>query len=159
MGDRRSDSGLAEGGSQDSAGAGFLHEGDDSNVLWVCAGFEFQLNVLSKALSLQKLSYLGELLHNRDVNQVAAAIFSAQDLRLYVIESDRDVNVGVVSFEIGIRFNAGPQHAWISGIHGHFADAHGNFGSGRSFLQSLLDLFGIACLYFVGSIDNELGSI
>ena len=43
--------GLGLGGSQQLAGAGFLHECDKANVLGVDAGFDFQLNVLREGFS------------------------------------------------------------------------------------------------------------
>src|ERR1700722_6114945 len=85
-----------------------------------------------------------------------AAIFSAQNLRFYVIKGYGDVDIGVVFFKIGVGFKVGPKRGWTSGIHGYFADVNGNLGRGRGFLKKILDLLRAAQAHLLGSVHDQL---
>src|SRR5579863_1406794 len=87
-----------------------------------------------------------------------SAVFAFQDLRLDVIESNRHEDVAGVFFRIDIRLDVRAQYAWICRVHSNLADAHGDLGSGGSFLKDILYLLRIAQAYFLGSIRDELRS-
>ena len=61
-------------GSQQPAGARFLHEGDQAKVGRVAARQKFQANVLREVLAFLHSSNLNEALHNGDVGQTAAGV-------------------------------------------------------------------------------------
>jgi collagenase-like PrtC family protease len=53
-----------------------LHKGNDPNVLWISTRLQFQLHGFAKAFSPRQLPDLCDLLHNRNVRQVLAAVFA-----------------------------------------------------------------------------------
>ncbi len=150
---------LSYGSPQKFPWTGFLDKRNKPDVLWVRTGLEFQLYVLREVLFLRQFPYLRNLLDDCNVYQVLAAIFSAQDLRFYVIESNRYVNVRIVFARIRVGLDVRPHHSWISRIHRHLADSYRNLGRGGSFLKGKLHLLRFVYVHFVGSIHNQLGRV
>src|ERR1700740_3724243 len=93
--------------AQQAAGAGFLHEGNQTELASIGAGGELELNILGERASFGQLAELSKLLLDGNVNQMAAAIFSSQNLRLDVTESEGDVDIGCALAGIGVGFNVG----------------------------------------------------
>jgi len=98
------------------------------------------------------------LLDDGDMDQMFPTVFAFQDLGFDVIESDGYEDVAGMFFRIDIRLDVGSKQVWICGVHGDFADAHGNLGSGGGFLKDSLYLLRIAEAQFLGSVDDELRS-
>ena len=151
--------GLAQGRAQYLARARLLHKGHDAQVFRILAGPELQLNILGKNLPFGQLPYSLQLLHDGDVHQVACRHFSAQDLRLHVIESERHEELGVVLGGVSVGFNVRLQGVRISRQPGDLTNPDGNLGRGFGVLQRFLKLSQVAQARLAGAVDNELRSV
>jgi len=80
------------------------------------------------------------LQHDRNVRQVLAAVFAAQDLRLDAIESDSHKDVGVLFLGFAVSFDAHSNNSWISGINVHLADVYRHLRYGGSFVKHFVRL-------------------
>ena len=145
-----------QSGSQQPARPGFLDKGNDPQVLWIRTGLQFHLDSFAEALSFLQLSDLCELQHNRNVRQVPASVFSVQHLRFDAIESDRQIDVGVL-VGIAIRFNTRSKN--IPGFNAYLANADRDHRRSGSIVQDLVELLRIVSVRFAGSIHDELRSV
>ena len=81
--------------SEHSARTGLLGEDDEPDMARIGARLELGFNLAAEIFSLLQPANLGQVLHHRNVGQMFPAIFTAQDLRLRMIESDDLVEIGV----------------------------------------------------------------
>ena len=64
----------------------------------------------AEIFSLLEPANLGQVLHHRNVGQMFPAIFTVQDLRLRMIESDDLVQIGVAVYGIPLNFHLHANH-------------------------------------------------
>src|SRR5579863_2687720 len=84
---------------------GLLGEDDEPDIARIGARLELGFNLAAEIFSLLQSANLGQVLHDRNVGQMFPAIFTAQDLRLGMIESDDLVEIGVAVDGIPLHFH------------------------------------------------------
>ena len=101
---------------------------------------EFQLKILTKTLSLFELPNSCNLRYDCNMRKMTSLVFSMRDLGLRTVESDGDVDLGIVFFEINASFHASTNNRRSPRFHGYRHNADRNFLGGGSLLKDLLDL-------------------
>ncbi len=115
--------------------------------------FSFTSTSLLKVDPFFRAPIFLEIHHNRRVNQVPPAVFSAQNLRLCVIESDGNVHIRIACRGAAISVD---MHSNTTRPNTHRIDIHRNLRRGRRFLKNLAHLICIAQLRLAGSIHDDL---
>jgi hypothetical protein len=93
------------------------------------------------------------------VGQVPAAILAPQDLRIRMVESDREIDIGIVSTGAGIRYDVRPQQPGIGGVDAYIFETDGDFGRCGRLLQYFFSLLRVGQAHLAGAIDNDLGRV
>src|SRR3984893_14618050 len=93
--------------TQDLLLAGLLDEGDDPEIGWIGPGVELDANVLRELGSGRDAADFRETLHYAYVSQAAAAVFTAQHLRLSMMQCHDDIdfsfaNLGSIRQGVGV---------------------------------------------------------
>ena len=92
------------------------------------------------------------------MDEMAVFVFSAQDLRFHVIESQSYVDVCVMLFFVGVGLHVCSQDAGICGIDGHCADSNGNLVNFLGFIENFFHVLRVVESYLLRAVDDDLGS-
>lgn len=87
---------LPERCSQQFSRSGLLRKGHKAEVVQGDGCFHFQLHIFRETAPFVELPDFCNLLHNRDMRQVLAAVLTTENLRLDVIERNRNKNICIV---------------------------------------------------------------
>ena len=103
-----------------------LYKNNQSQVLRVHVGTEFDLNVLAEGLSLLKLSNLDELLNNGYVREELSSVFAVRNLRLRMIERNRRKDIDSPLHLLSVYFDVSTEKCGHAPVDAQGADAYRN---------------------------------
>ena len=149
-----------DGGTQDLALTRYLSKDDHPKFCRIGLGIEVNINLLGEFFPDLNFPDFRETLHDCNVSEMTAAIFTPQNLRFRVIQRNHKVDIGLVLFtrlrqSLGLDMCAKP----VRTVHGDTRNVHCNLLYFQCLLDGLSRELRIVATEFCHPINNHLWSV